>query len=87
MIGRILTIARKELLHILRDRRTLAVMFLIPVIQLFLLGYAATTDIEHLRTAVLDADRTSQSRELVEAYRASNYFDVVAYVADGEELA
>jgi len=86
MIGRILTIARKELLHILRDRRTLAVMFLIPVVQLFLLGYAATTDIEHLRTAVLDADRTPQSRELVEAYRASNYFDLVAYVADEEEL-
>lgn len=87
MIERTLTIARKELLHILRDRRTLAVMFLIPVVQLFLLGYAATTDIEHLRTAVLDADRTPQSRALIEAYRASNYFDITAYVASEEELA
>nr|HID14122.1 ABC transporter permease [Anaerolineae bacterium] len=87
MIGRTLTIARKELLHIVRDRRTLAVMFLIPMVQLFLLGYAATTDIEHLRTAVLDGDRTPQSRELVEAYRASNYFDIVAYVGNEEELA
>ncbi len=86
MIGRTLTIARKELLHIVRDRRTLAVMFLIPVVQLFLMGYAATTDIEHLRTAVLDADRTSQSRELIEAYRASNYFDIVSYVANEEDL-
>jgi len=87
MIGRTLTIARKELLHIMRDRRTLAVMFLIPVVQLFLLGYAATTDVEHLRTAVLDGDRTTQSRALVEAYQASNYFDIVAYVADEDELA
>ena len=86
-MGRTLTVARKELLHILRDRRALVVMFLIPVVQLFLLGYAATTDIRHLRTAVLDADRTVQSRELVAAYRASNYFDIVATVGSEEELA
>lgn len=61
-------------------------MFLIPVVQLFLMGYAATTDVEHLRTVVLDADRTSQSRELVAAYQASNYFNIVAYVSDYEEL-
>lgn len=86
-MGRTLTVARKELLHILRDRRALVVMFLIPVVQLFLLGYAATTDIRHLRTAVLDADRTVQSRDLIAAYRASNYFDIVASVGSEEELA
>jgi ABC-2 type transport system permease protein len=87
MFGRTLTIARKELLHIIRDKRTLVVMFLIPVVQLFLMGYAATTDIEHLRTVVLDADRTPQSRELVEAYRVSDYFDIVDYVRNEAELA
>lgn len=87
MILRTLTIARKELLHIVRDRRTLAVIFLIPVIQLFLLGYAATTDVEHLRTAVLDADRSAQSRELIDTYRASGYFDIVVYVDSERELA
>jgi ABC-2 type transport system permease protein len=86
-IGRTLTVARKEMLHIVRDRRTLAVIFLIPVIQLFLLGYAATTDVEHLTTAVLDADHTLQSRELIEAYRASNYFDIVVHVSGEAELA
>ena len=86
-ILRMLTVARKELFHIVRDRRTLAVMFLIPIVQLFLLGYAATTDIEHLLTAVVDADRTVQSRELVEAYKASNYFDIVSYVDSEEDLA
>jgi ABC-2 type transport system permease protein len=86
-ILRMLTIARKELFHIVRDRRTLAVMFLIPIVQLFLLGYAATTDIEHLLTAVVDADRTPESRELVEAYKASNYFDIEFYVDSEEDLA
>ena len=53
MLVRILSIIRKEFLHIIRDPRTLAVMFLIPVVQLVLLGYAATTDVKHLATAVL----------------------------------
>lgn len=79
-------ITRKEFLHIRRDPRVLAVMFLIPVVQLILLGYAATNDVEHLATAVLDRDRTPQSRELLAAYRSSNYFDLARYVADEEEL-
>ncbi len=87
MIGRTLTIARKELIHIVRDRRTLVVLFLIPVVQLFLLAYAANSNVEHLRTVVLDADHTAQSRELIEAYRASNYFDIVSFAADEQDLA
>ena len=66
-ILRTLTVARKELFHIVRDRRTLAVMFLIPIVQLFLLGYAATTDVDHLRTAVLDGDKSADSRALITA--------------------
>jgi len=61
-------------------------MFLMPVIQLILFGYTATTDVEHLATAVLDQDHSSQSRELVDAYRASNYFDILYYVRSEEEL-
>ncbi len=83
MLRRVLSITRKEFLHIVRDRRTLAVMFLIPVIQLLLLGYAATTDVKHLRTAVLDQDRTARSRALVEAYRVSGYFDIT-YQAESQ---
>jgi ABC-2 type transport system permease protein len=86
-ISRMLSLMRKEMLHIVRDKRTLAVTFLMPVMQLFLLGYSATTDVDYLRTAVLDADRSSQSRELVEAYRASSYFDITIYVSSEEELA
>ena len=84
---RILPVMRKEFIHIFRDPRTLAVMFLIPVIQLILLGYAATTDVDHISTAVFDQDRTTQSRELVETYQASGYFDVNYYVTSEEALA
>jgi ABC-2 type transport system permease protein len=86
MILRTLSLVRKEFLHILRDRRTLFVMFMMPVIQLVLLGYAATTDIEHLSTAVADGDRSAASRELIDAYRASNYFDIIRYVDSEHEL-
>lgn len=87
MISRTLTIARKELWHIVRNPRTLAIIFLFPIVQLFLLGYAATTDVEHLKTAVLDNDRTVQSREVIRSYANSNYFDIVAYVETESQLA
>jgi ABC-2 type transport system permease protein len=87
MLVRVLSIVRKEFLHIVRDPRTLAVMFLIPIVQLLLLGYAATTDVKHLATAVLDQDQTPRSRDLIESYRASGYFDIVLYVGSEEEMA
>ncbi len=84
---RTLAVIRKEFIHIFRDPRTLAVMFLIPVIQLVLLGYAATTDVDHISTAVYDQDRTAQSRELIDTYGVSGYFDINYYVASEEALA
>jgi ABC-2 type transport system permease protein len=87
MFVRVLSIMRKEFLHIVRDPRTLAVMFLIPVIQLLLLGYAANTDVKHLPTAVWDQDRSAASRAFCQAYRASGYFDLTLYVTSEQELA
>jgi len=84
---RLWAIVRKEFIHIVRDPRSLAIMFLIPIIQLILLGYAATTDIRRLNTAVYDADRTIQSRQLVEAYRASDYFAIGYYVGSESQMA
>lgn len=87
MNNRLIAITRKEFIHIWRDKRTLAVMLLIPVVQLVLLGYAAATDIRRLDTAVYDADRTPQSRELIDAYRASDYFAINRYAGNETELA
>jgi len=87
MLLRTLSLMRKEFIHIMRDPRTLAVMIITPLMQLILLGYAASTDIDHLRTAVYDGDKSQQSRALVEAYQASNYFDVIYYVEQESEIA
>jgi ABC-2 type transport system permease protein len=87
MLRRTFSLIRKELTHIVRDPRTLAIMIIMPLVLLVILGYAATTDIEHLRTAVYDADKSPQSRDLIEAYAASNYFDIVEYADREEELA
>jgi len=86
MLYRIRSLIRKEFIHIRRDPRSLFIMFVLPLLQLVLLGYAATTDIEHLRTAVLDADKSPRSRELISAYATSNYFTIVQYVGTEEEI-
>ena len=87
MNTRLWPIIRKEFIHIARDPRTLVVMFLIPVVQLVLLGYAANTDIRHLAIAVLDSDRSAQSRALLDAYRASDYFTLAYFVGSEAEMA
>jgi ABC-2 type transport system permease protein len=87
MNSRLISIMRKEFIHIIRDPRSLAIMFIIPIVQLILLGYAATTDIRRLNTAVYDADRTIQSRQLLEAYRASDYFAISQNVGSEREIA
>lgn len=87
MLYRLAYLVYKEFIHIRRDPRTLFIMVVMPLVMLILLGYAATTDIEHLRTAVYDGDKTAQSRSLIEAYRASNSFDIVTYVAREDDLS
>lgn len=86
MFRRLLAIIIKEFRHIQRDPRSLAVMFLIPVVQLILMGYAATTDVKYLAIGVVDYDRTPESRALLDAYRASNYFVLAAYLPDVDAL-
>ncbi len=86
MFYRIWSLTRKEFIHIFRDPRSLIIMFFIPLMQLVILGYAATTNIEHLRTVVLDADKTPQSRQLIATYAASNYFTIVDYVDTQTEI-
>jgi len=86
MRTRIPAVARKELLHILRDWRTLSMAFVLPMALILIFGYAITFDIRDLRLAVADEDGTRASRELVERFAASRYFKLVAKVPHAEEL-
>lgn len=73
---RIQEMVRKEFLQVLRDPRLRRMLFLTPIFQLVIFGYAVSTDVRHTRTFVVDHDRTRASRELVEALTASGYFRV-----------
>jgi ABC-2 type transport system permease protein len=85
-ITRIVSIIRKEFIQILRDRRTLIFTLLMPIIQLVLLGYAANSDVKNVPLAVLDQSRSSQSRALLDAFRATGYFVINYQVTNEQEL-
>lgn len=87
MGSRLLPIIRKEFIHIIRDPRTLVVMFVMPLMQLILLGYAATSDVRDIPLAVFDQDRSPQSRHLVDAFVQSGQFSVARMAASEQELA
>jgi len=78
----ILNILIKELLQLRRDPRILPILFVAPVVQLTILGYAATTDLRRVELAVCDLDRTGASRDLVRRFTDSSYFRMVASLDD-----
>ena len=80
---RLRALIRKEFIQIARDPRTLYIILAIPVIQIFLLGYTATTDVRNVPLAVLDRSRGPAARSLLDAYRAADYFSL-AYDVDSE---
>jgi ABC-2 type transport system permease protein len=80
-----MSIIRKEFVQIFRDPRTLALVIVMPIMQLFLLGYAATSDVRNIGMAVLDQSQTPQSRELLDAFRAADYFKIEYSVGSQQE--
>lgn len=84
MNSRLVSIIRKEFIQIFRDPRTLGLILVMPIVQLFLLGYAATTDVKNVPIAVLDQSRTPDSRALLDAFRAADYF-TIDYVVQSEK--
>lgn len=78
---RIVAIARKELIQIRRDPRSLLIVFLMPVIQLLIYGYAVNLDVKHVPLCVYDQDGTQVSQDLLKHFQATDYFHIVR-VAD-----
>lgn len=83
---RLFALIRKEFIQIIRDPRSLALIFFMPMVQLFLLGFAATNDVRNVPLVVLDRDRSAASRQLLAAYRAADYFHVDFDVTTETEL-
>jgi ABC-2 type transport system permease protein len=76
----------KEVIQISRDPLTLALMLLVPMIQLLVFGYAINTDVRNIKTAVYNLDPGPTSRELLDAFENTDYFQIVKYVGSDEEL-
>jgi len=76
-LTRLLAMARKEVLQLRRDTRSLILAFLLPMMLLILFGYAISWDVRNIHIAVLDGDRSAASRELIDAFRSSGYFSIV----------
>ncbi len=92
----ILTIIIKEFLQLKRDPRLFGIIFIAPVLQLILLGYAANLDINNINTVVYNQDKTITSRDFIEKFERSGYFtmnhyaesydQVMNYINKGEDL-
>src|SRR5215813_10433443 len=86
MWERILVILRKEFLQALREPRMRVLLFVPPMIQLIVFGFAVNLDVDHVRIAWMDMDRTPLSRELRARFEGSGRFDVVAQPQSEEDV-
>ncbi|MCX5886135.1 MAG: ABC transporter permease [Proteobacteria bacterium] len=84
--GRIITIAWKEVVQMRRDKGMFPLIFIAPIIQLLMFGYAATLDVENLPTAVYDQDETPASREYIGRFQYTRYFHVRYHVKQYAEI-
>src|SRR5437762_5328601 len=84
---RTFSVARKELLHILRDPQTLFFTIFIPVLELFMLGYAIDTNVRNVRTVIVDQAGTQESRQLLEKFEKSQDFRVVRQVWNDQDAS
>lgn len=85
-VFRVFSLVRKELRQLFRDPKTKRVIFVAPVIQLILFGYAVNTDVRRMSTFVVDHDRTASSRLLLDAFTASDYFRITGRSQDDSQM-
>ncbi|MCD6162338.1 MAG: ABC transporter permease [candidate division Zixibacteria bacterium] len=83
---RIIPIIKKELIQTVRDKRAFMILLIAPILQLLVFGYVATTDIKMSSSVICDYDGTPQSREFIEKFSASGYFNDKYYVKSMTEF-
>lgn len=85
-MNRLLHLVRKELLELRQDPRLFGVVILAPILQLTVLGYAATTDVKDVPLVIVDADRSTESRNLIHRFEASENFKIVGVLGSTTEI-
>ena len=79
-LRRLWAILRKEFLHIVRDTRTVVIVFIMPLMQMLLMGYTVLSDIKNIPIAICDLSQSVTSRDFVAAFRTTDVFDIDAFV-------
>lgn len=82
---RMLFVMWKEILELRQDPRIFGIIFIAPIVQLTILGYAATTDVRNVPMVVVDADRSSASQALISRFNASGIFTLVDVVSSARD--
>ncbi len=85
-IKRLITIMKKEFIHIKRDKASVIIAVIIPIFFTLVLGYAVNTDVENIKIAVLDQDKSQESREYISKFANSNYFSMKIYTDSIDEV-
>jgi ABC-2 type transport system permease protein len=83
---RLLAVAKKEMVQVLRDSRSLIIVLIMPVILVLLFGYGVNLDLKHLPIYVYDRDGSQQSQDLLKRFQAGDYFDIVRVVNNYHDL-
>jgi len=86
MFNRIFAIAKKEMRQLKRDTRMLFIVFFFPVVLLAIFGYAINFDVHHIKIAVYDQDRSEYTRDYVSGLISSEYFDLVTYIDNDDQI-
>jgi ABC-2 type transport system permease protein len=86
-LGRVRVVAHKEILQLRRDRMTIGMMVMLPIMQLLLFGYAIDTDVRHMPTLVYDVDQSAHSRDLARRLEATGFYDIVGQARSYEDIA
>lgn len=77
---------KKEFIHVFRDRKTLLMLFGLPIVQIVLFGFALTNEIKNSHIAILDKSKDAVSQELIQRFDASNYFEVNRILQSDREI-
>lgn len=75
-------VSRKEFYHLIRDFRSMYLAFIIPLLLIFLFGYALSLDVDNIKTVVVDYDKTELSRDFIRKLNASSYFNIIHHLTD-----
>jgi len=85
-LSRIKAIIYKEFLQMKRDRLTLALAFMLPIVQLLIFGFGIQTEVKHISTVVFDQSLSYESRDLIDSFTVSGYFDVKYIASSYDEI-